>query len=79
MERNVGGLDRTARIVLGVLLGVVSIGVVVFGGGLSFQTLVFASAVALLLGAFLLVTAGTETCPVNSALGRNTYRGESRL
>lgn len=79
MNRNVGGLDRTLRIVLGVGLAAVSMAVVAFGTSLGTQVQMGAAGVALLLAAVLLATAGAETCPVNSVLGRNTYRGGRRL
>lgn len=79
MERNVGGVDRTARVVVGFVLAVVSVAIVAFGAGLGFQVQIAAAAASLLLAAVLLATAGARSCPVNSLLGRDTYRGESRL
>lgn len=79
MDRNVGGADRTARVVIGFVLAIVSIAVVAFGAGLGFQVQIAAAAASLLLAAVLLATAGARTCPVNSLLGRDTYHGKSRL
>jgi predicted O-methyltransferase YrrM len=68
MEKNVGGIDRVGRIVIGLLAvlagasavaGVWEIGVVI-------------GAVALLIGAILLVTGTTQKCPLNEVAGINT-------
>ena len=75
MERNVGGTDKSARVVLGVALGVVSMAVVAWGDALGTTNQIVVAAIALLLAAIMLATAGAETCPINSAVGRNTYRG----
>ena len=74
MERNVGGADKTARIVLGVALGVVAMAAILWGDGLATTNLI-AAGVTLLLAVVLLATASAETCPVNAAVGRDTYRG----
>lgn len=76
MERNVGGSDKTARIVLGVALGIVSMAVVAWGGVLGTTTQIVVAAVALVVALVLLATASAESCPINSAIGRNTYRGD---
>ena len=76
MERNVGGTDKSARVVLGVALGIVSMAVVAWGDSLGTTNQIVVAAVALLLAAIMLATAGAETCPINSAVGRNTYRGD---
>lgn len=75
MERNVGGSDKTARIVLGVLLGIVSMAVVAWGGVFGTTTQIVVAALALVVALVLLATASAESCPINSAIGRNTYRG----
>ena len=74
MDRNVGGRDRTARIVLGSGLFVVSMVVLALGTGLAAETRLLVSTAALLVASVLLVTAGAETCPANAVLGRDTYR-----
>lgn len=79
MERNVGGLDRNARIVVGIALAIISMATVAFGGSLGGETQLIVAAVSLFLGAVLLATAGAQTCPVNSVLGRDTSKRESRL
>ncbi|WP_420028451.1 YgaP family membrane protein [Haloglomus litoreum] len=75
MEKNVGGYDRIARLVVGPVLLVV--GVAVLGGLLSVAsgtTAVAIGVVAALVGAILLVTGVTQTCPLNSVLGIDTFR-----
>jgi hypothetical protein len=79
MERNVGGMDRTARVVVGFLLAVASIATVAFGSGLGSDIQLAVAALLLVVAAVLLATAGAQSCPVNSLLGRDTYRGKSRL
>ncbi|NHN59416.1 MULTISPECIES: DUF2892 domain-containing protein [Halorussus] len=70
MQKNVGGLDEGIRITLGPLLLVLSIGS--FRGALRLRRSVAAG--AFLVGAVLTVTGLTQTCPANSAAGRDTYR-----
>lgn len=74
MERNVGGYDRIGRLVIG--------GVLVLGGiagYVGFVRLAFGpfpqaltALVAVLAGIILLVTGGTQRCPINSVLGIDT-------
>ena len=78
MQKNVGGYDRRARFVLGPALIVV--GLASFAGlvALSSGTLGFVLAgAAVLVGAVLTVTATTQKCPLNAAIGMNTYEGRS--
>jgi hypothetical protein len=78
MEKNVGGYDRTARFVVGPIL--VLVGLASLGGlfTLAAGTLgLVLAAVALLVGLVLATTAVTQKCPLNRALGLNTYRGEA--
>jgi hypothetical protein len=70
MEKNVGGLEEGIRTTLGWLLLVFSIGSL--RGAI--RTRPSLTAGALVLGAILTVTGLTQTCPVNSLLGRNTYQ-----
>jgi hypothetical protein len=75
MEKNVGGFDRNARLVVGpilLLLGVAVLGdlVTVVAG----TTGLAIGVVAALVGAVLLVTGLSRTCPLNSVLGIDTYR-----
>ena len=77
MEKNVGGYDRTARLVLGPIL--VLVGAAWFAGlGLpaAATTLALAGAAILaLVGVVFAVTGYTQKCPLNSVLGMDTYRG----
>jgi hypothetical protein len=68
MERNVGGLDRTARLVLGPLLAIAGLAIVL--GVVS--TNVYLGAVLVLVGAVFLVTGAVQQCPINQLLGVNT-------
>ncbi|WP_255197347.1 YgaP family membrane protein [Halorarius litoreus] len=77
MEKNVGGYDRIARLVVGPILAIVGtaglFGVVTLAAG----TLgVAIAAIALLVGLVFVVTGLTQRCPLNSLLGFNTYRGK---
>ncbi|MBZ6496903.1 YgaP family membrane protein [Natrinema longum] len=75
MQKNVGGFDRGARIVVGPILVLVGIGAL--GGLLSLTagTLGLAlAAIALVVGAVLTTTAVTQKCPMNARLGLDTYR-----
>ncbi len=67
MIRNVGGLDRTARIVLGIVLVLV---------GLFAPLEMTWRIVALVVGIIGLATGGSRYCPLNQALGINTAEGE---
>lgn len=69
-ERNVGGLDRTGRLVAGALLVLAAI--VVYMGYLGLGPAV--AVVAPVVGAVLLVTGATQRCPINQAAGSNTIR-----
>lgn len=78
MKKNVGGYDRIARFVVGPLL--IAVGGAAFGGLLTLASgtlgLVLAAA-AVLIGGILTVTATTRKCPLNSAIGMNTYEQRS--
>lgn len=78
MQMNVGGYDRIARFIVGPILIVA--GAAAFGGFLTLAAgtlgLVLAG-VAVLVGAVLTVTATTQKCPLNAAIGLNTYRERS--
>ncbi|UPW00635.1 DUF2892 domain-containing protein [Halorussus gelatinilyticus] len=75
MQKNVGGLDEGIRITLGPLLVVLSIASL--QGTVRLRPAVTAGAFA--VGAVLTVTGLTQTCPANSAMGRNTYRPTEKL
>lgn len=76
MEMNVGGYDRIARLVFGpilTVLGVVGLlGLVTFAVGSIGMAI---AALALAAGLVFTVTGITQQCPLNRALGVNTYRG----
>lgn len=74
MEPNVGGADRTVRVILGVLALLSSMAVVVYGGGLNSGLQVVVSGALLVFAAVMFATVGVRRCPVNAALGRNSYR-----
>lgn len=70
MDKNVGGIDRSGRIVIGVLLALAGIAAIadVWEVGL------LVGAVALLVGAILLVTGITQKCPINDVTGIDTTK-----
>jgi hypothetical protein len=68
MDRNVGGLDRSARIVVGGLLAIAGIAAVI--GYWEIGAAIGAG--ALVVGVVLLVTGTTQKCPINSAAGIDT-------
>ncbi|AGN01486.1 hypothetical protein L593_07705 [Salinarchaeum sp. Harcht-Bsk1] len=70
MNKNVGGLDRSGRIVVGIIAVVA--GVAAFAGSLAVGAVI--GAVALLVGAILLVTGTTQRCPINQAAGIDTTK-----
>ncbi|SFR35431.1 YgaP family membrane protein [Halogeometricum limi] len=78
MQKNVGGYDRIARLVVGPLLIVA--GAAALGGMFTIAAgtlgLVVAG-VALLVGAVFLATGITQKCPLNDALGIDTFGGEA--
>ncbi|WP_225333461.1 YgaP family membrane protein [Halomicrobium urmianum] len=75
MEKNVGGYDRIARLVVGPILLLVA--VAVLAGVVTVTGLLGAALIvgALLVGLVLLVTGFTQRCPLNDVLGIDTYRG----
>lgn len=68
MEENVGGNDRLVRILLGAVLGLVSLGVL--GGYLQYP--MWTSPVLGVLALVLFGTAYTCKCKFNEMLGRDT-------
>lgn len=69
MKCNVGGIDRTGRIVIGIVLLVV---------GLAAPVEMTWRIVALVIAAIALVTATVRFCPANAVLGVNTCEGEKK-
>lgn len=74
MEKNVGGYDRIGRLALGAVL--LLAGVAGYAGfvWLAYGPLpqALTSIIAALIGVILLVTGGTQKCPLNSIFGINT-------
>ena len=68
MKKNVGGIDRTGRIIIGAI--VVIAGIAAFAGYFAVGAVI--GAVAVVIGAILLVTGTTQKCPINSAIGIDT-------
>lgn len=70
MDRNVGGLDRQARIVIGIILAVAGIAAVLE----YWEIGVAIGAVAVIIGAILLVTGAAQKCPINQVVGVDTTK-----
>lgn len=70
MEQNVGGIDRTGRIVIGIVAALA--GIAALAGYLAVSAVVGAVAVA--VGAILFVTGTTQKCPINEAAGIDTTK-----
>lgn len=68
MDKNVGGIDRTGRIAIGVVLAVSGIGAL--AGYWAVSAVI--GGLALVVGGILLVTGTTQKCPVNEAAGIDT-------
>lgn len=77
MEKNVGGTDRTARLVLGPILA--AVGVALLAGlldvGLTGTVGLAVAALVLVAGLIFLVTGTTQKCPANRVAGVNTFEG----
>lgn len=78
MEKNVGGFDRTARLVVGPIL--VAVGVALAAGlldvGLGGTVALAVTALALVAGLIFVVTGTTQKCPANEVAGLDTYDGK---
>jgi hypothetical protein len=68
VQRNVGGIDRTGRIVIGLLAAIA--GVAAISDFLAIGAAV--GVVALVVGSILFVTGTTQKCPINDAAGIDT-------
>ncbi|WP_276260273.1 YgaP family membrane protein [Haloglomus litoreum] len=78
MEKNVGGYDRIARLVVGPILAIVGTAALLGYVTIAAGTLGLAlAAIALLVGLVFVVTGLTQKCPLNSLLGLDTYRKSS--
>jgi hypothetical protein len=69
MKCNVGGIDRTGRIVIGIVLLVV---------GLAAPVEMTWRILALVIAAIALATATVRFCPANAIFGINTCEGEKK-
>lgn len=70
-DKNVGGLDRIARVGIGVVLAVVGFSLLL----VEEMTMVYGG-VILLVALILLTTAAVQKCPINQVLGIDTHRSE---
>jgi hypothetical protein len=68
MQKNVGGIDRTGRIVIGAL-ALIAGGAIVAG---LWEVGAMVGVAGLLVGAILLVTGTTQRCPLNEVAGIDT-------
>lgn len=68
MKKNVGGLDRSGRIGIGIILAIAGIAALV--GYWSVGAVV--GAVAVVVAAVLIVTGTTQKCPINEVAGIDT-------
>ncbi|MDQ2055620.1 DUF2892 domain-containing protein [Halobellus sp. H-GB7] len=78
MEKNVGGYDRIARLVLGPVLGIISLAALAGYLSLGFGPLSTGVVAALfgVLSLVFIITGATQQCVLNRVLGLNTYRPE---
>ncbi len=76
MEKNVGGIDRIARLIIGSLLIIAGIagyaGFITVAVGPMPQAL--GAVVLFIIGAILLATGVTQKCTINKIVGINTYK-----
>ena len=70
MQQNVGGIDRTGRLVIGTLAVLAGVAALTGYWAVGIVTAV----VALAVGAILLVTGTTRKCPINDAAGVDTTK-----
>jgi hypothetical protein len=68
MDKNVGGIDRTGRIVVGIVIAIA--GLAALTGYWTAGAVI--GGLALVIGAILLVTGTTQKCPINEAAGIDT-------
>lgn len=67
MDKNVGGMERNVRLVLGAVLLI--IGVVGVAPGMGILQII-----SLLAGIILVGTGALQYCPINQAMGRNSFK-----
>ncbi|ELZ09117.1 hypothetical protein C479_12047 [Halovivax asiaticus JCM 14624] len=75
MEKNVGGTDRTMRLVVGSILALVGVAILAGWLGVGGTLGTGLGVLALLAGLVLLFTGVTQLCVVNRLLGIDTSRG----
>ena len=68
MDKNVGGIDRTGRLIIGAVVALAGIAALAGYWAVGAVT----GGIALLIGAILLVTGTTQKCPINEAAGIDT-------
>lgn len=75
MKRNVGGIDRSARLVVGPVLVVVgaALALGLFDLGVVGTAAVVLTDLLLVVGAVFVVTGATQKCPANEIAGLDTY------
>jgi hypothetical protein len=78
MKKNVGGIDRVARLVIGPVL--ILVGIAGYAGLLTLAVgplpQALTAVMVFLVGTILLVTGFVQKCPLNRVLGLNTHRRE---
>jgi len=68
MQKNVGGIDRTGRLVVGAVAVLAGIAVL-----MGYWTVgIVTGVLALVVGVILLATGTTQKCPINDAAGIDT-------
>jgi len=76
MQKNVGGIDRIARLVVGPIL--ILSGIAGYAGMLALAvgplSQALASVIAVLVGTILLITGLVQRCPLNRVIGLDTFR-----
>lgn len=76
MEKNVGGMDRTVRLAVGIVLVVVALAG--FAELITYEigpiTTMIGSAIVGVIGLILVVTGALRQCVLNQVLGINTYQ-----
>lgn len=76
MEKNVGGMDRIVRLVVGVVL--LAVALAGFAELFTYEvgpiTTTIGSAILAVLGLILVVTGALQLCVINDLLGIDTYR-----
>ncbi|MDY6818537.1 MAG: DUF2892 domain-containing protein [Halobacteriales archaeon] len=70
MKKNVGGLDRTGRLVIGTIFGIA--GAVVLSGYIALGDTI--GLMGIIVGVVLLITGTTQRCPVNSVAGLDSTK-----